>query len=280
MDSDGLIPTDLTEELLYANDEADDPPITSDEHLQEMDREARQNEVDRLKKIPAMEESTEEDVRSNNGYIISTKFLVCWKHQVQQGGWFRHARLVAWQFKASIDLEQTFAPTSMLVVNVFKSFMAMTLDIKDAFLVGEQPKEENAYVEPDGKVYRLVRCLPGQGTAASQWFNLFARARKDFGLTQDVMQPTLFMKDAEIYITVHVDDVFMVGKETVLKDFVKYLQEKMKWNVEEKGPFQMGERFHYLKREFKLLHDHCDVRCDYKQYESVAKDVRADRATE
>ena len=35
----------------------------------------------------------------------------------------------------------------------------------------------------------------------------------------------------------------------------------------------MGERFHYLKREFKLSHDHCDMRCDYKQYESVAKDV-------
>ena len=49
------------------------------------------------------------------------------------------------------------------------------------------------------------------------------------------MQPTLFMKDVEIYITVHVDDVFMVGKETALKNFVKYLQEKMKWNVEEKG---------------------------------------------
>lgn len=35
----------------------------------------------------------------------------------------------------------------------------------------------------------------------------------------------------------------------------------------------MGERFHYLKREFKLLSNRCDIRCDYKQYESVAEDV-------
>ena len=81
------------------------------------------------------------------------------------------------------------------------------------------------------------------------------------------------MKHREIYITVRVDDVFMVGREGALMDFVNFLQEKMKWNVEAKGPFRMGERFHYLKREFKLLEEQCDIRCDYKQYESISKDV-------
>ena len=38
----------------------------------------------------------------------------------------------------------------------------------------------------------------------------------------------------------------------------------------------MGERFHYLNREFKLLEEHCDIRCDYKQYESISKDVDID----
>ena len=279
---DELIPTELTEELLYTTEEADEPPITSDEHLMVMDKEARENEASRLKKIPVMEEANEEDVQSTGGYIISTKFVTCWKHRVEQGGWFRRARLVARQFKSSVDLEQTFAPTSMLVVpkllihlmlNVCKEFVAMTLDIKDAFLMAEQPKEERAFVDRDPKIYRLIRCLPGQRTAASQWFNMFANTAKAFGLSQDVMQPTLLMKHIEIYIAVHVDDVFMVGKEGALKDFINFLQEKMKWNVEEKGPFRMGERFHFLKREFKLLADHCDIRCDYKQYESISKDV-------
>ena len=103
-------------------------------------------------------------------------------------------------------------------------------------------------------------------TAASQWFQLFARAAKDFGLDQDVMQPTLLMKTKEIYITVHVDDVFMVGKEKNLRAFVNYLKEEMKWSVEEKGPFRSGETFHYLKRKFVLYDEWCDIRCDYRQY--------------
>lgn len=94
----------------------------------------------------------------------------------------------------------------------------MTLDIKDAFLMAEQPKEENAFVELEGKIYyRLVRCFPGQITAASQWFSLFAETAKEIGFIQDVMQPTLFMKHMEVYITVRVGDVFMVGKETACR---------------------------------------------------------------
>ena len=87
------------------------------------------------------------------------------------------------------------------------------------------------------------------------------------------MQPTLLMKPKEIYITVHVDDVFMVGKEKNLRAFVNHLKEKMKWSIEEKGPFRSGETFHYLKREFVMYNEWCDTRCDYKQYESLAKDM-------
>ena len=43
----------------------------------------------------------------------------------------------------------------------------------------------------------------------------------------------------------------------------------MKWSIEEKGPFRSGE----TKREFVLYNEWCDIRCDYKQYESLAKDV-------
>ena len=221
-------------------------------------------------------------MEKERGYIISTKFVLTWKHRLEQGGWFRRARLVARQFKSSVNIEQTFAPTSMLVVpkmlihlllNVCRDFVAMTLDIKDAFLMADQPKEEKAYVDVDNVIYKLVKCLPGQRTAASQWFQLFAKAARDFGLEQDVMQPTLFMKTKDIYITVHVDDVFMVGKEKSLRAFVNYLKEEMKWSVEEKGPFRSGETFHYLKREFVMYDDWCDIRCDYRQYESLAKDV-------
>ena len=44
--------------------------------------------------------------------------------------------------------------------------MVVTLDIKDAFLMAAQPTAENAYVQIDDRIYKLLRCLPGQRTAA------------------------------------------------------------------------------------------------------------------
>ena len=109
-----LIPDEINEELFagYGGEEDEDPPITSEEHLQVLDSEARKVEVQRMLDIPAMEESTREEVAECGGYFISTKFVQTWKHRVERGGWFRRARLVARQFKASVDIEQTFAPTS------------------------------------------------------------------------------------------------------------------------------------------------------------------------
>ena len=88
-----------------------------------------------------------------------------------------------------MDVEQTFAPTSLMIIpkmmihvllNVCAGFVAMTLDIKDAFLMADQPVEEKAFIKIDDKVFRLLRCLPGQRTAASQWFQMFSQACKEF----------------------------------------------------------------------------------------------------
>ena len=166
-----MVPEEANEELQMDEAEDEEPPITTDEHLKMSDYEVKKNEVDRMVSIPVMEEVNAEEVKNNGGYLISTKFVYCWKHRIERGGWFRRARLVARQFKSSVDMEQTFAPTSMLVIpkmlinlmlNVFKHFTAMTLDIKDAFLMAAQPEEEKAYVEVDDKIYRLIRCLPEQ----------------------------------------------------------------------------------------------------------------------
>ena len=130
-----------------------------------------------------------------------------------------------------------------LVVNIFTNFKAMTLDIKDAFLMAPQPADEVAFVRVDGRIFRLLRCLPGQRTAASQWFQLFARACTDFGMSQDAMQPTLMMMPGQLYLTVHVDDVFMVGTEEKLQQFVNYLKKEKEWSVEEKGSFPPQAHF-------------------------------------
>ena len=278
------IPEDVMEEEVWGcgSEEGDDPPEVSEEELEQLDIMAKDKEINRMLEMPAVVEVDAEEVEINGGYIISTKEVMCWKRRLDQGGWFRRARLVARQFRNSIQLEQAFAPTGMmclpkmllhLTLNVYVGFSVMTLDVKGAFLMSPQPAKERAYVRVNGRIFKLLRCLPGQRTAASQWFQHFAGACIEFGMKQDPMQPTLLYIPGELYLTVHVDDVFMVGITQRLRGFVNYLKEKKSWNVEEKGPFKPGERFHYLKREFTLRPHHCDERCDRKQYDGLEKDV-------
>lgn len=84
------MPEEVTEELMgYGGDEDDDPPEVSEAELTALDIEAKEKEIERTLKLPAMEESTEEDVTKENGYIISAKMVITWKHRLGQGGWFR-----------------------------------------------------------------------------------------------------------------------------------------------------------------------------------------------
>ena len=57
-------------------------------------------------------------------------------------------------------------------------------------------------------------------------------ACKEFNLDQDMMQPSLFMRQDNMYLTVHLDDVFMVGTPQILQEFVMFLKDKKKWKVE------------------------------------------------
>ena len=229
----------------YGGDEGDDPPEVSAEELEQLDKAARDTEIERMIKMPAMVETDQAEAQQTEGYIISTKVVLCWKHRVEQGGWFRRARLVARQFRNSVELDATFAPTSIIAIpkllihymlNVRREFVVVTLDINDAFLMAQQPLTENAFVQVDDRIFNLLRCLPGQRTAASQWFQLFATACREHGLEQDSMQPTLMFIRHLIYLKVNVDDVFIVGREDKVRDLARYFEEKQ-WNVEEKGPF-------------------------------------------
>ena len=60
------IPAELLEEEFIdcAGDENDDPPEVSPEHLQRLDEEARETELNRMLKIPAMVETNENEVKT------------------------------------------------------------------------------------------------------------------------------------------------------------------------------------------------------------------------
>ena len=264
------------EQAVFGGEEDDEPPFKSEEELERLDAEAKKVEVERMLQMPAMRKATKEEIEEEKGYVISTKVVYTWKHRLEKGGWFRRGRLVARQFKSSVEMEQTFAPTSMtlvprlmmfLMVNVMKTFQVMVLDVKDAFLMAMQPEQEKAYIDLDGELYKLIKCLPGQRTAASQWFNLFRSSSEEFGLEADVMQPTFMKKGKEMILTVHVDDVLLIGLPPVMEKYVKFLKEKKGWNIEAKGPFTIGEKFNYLKRQFDIREEGVVISCDTKHYE-------------
>ena len=79
-----------------------------------------------------------------------------------------------------------------------------TLDVKNAFLVVDQPPEENAFVVHAGKTYKLGKVLPGQRTAASRLFSEFKPRAQQDGLHGDKMQPSVFKNgNGRVVPTIH-----------------------------------------------------------------------------
>ncbi|CAJ1424319.1 unnamed protein product, partial [Effrenium voratum] len=242
------------------------------EEVQRMDAKAEEEEISRLKAMPALIELQPHEENDYND--ITTKMVITWKKREEKGGWFRRARLVARQFRWSIDVEDSFAPTSLMAIPRMLLHLAaccpehygvQVIDVKDAFLMVPQPEDERASVTYRGKRYKLVRCLPGQRTAANRWYIHFRDAAREFGMVDDVMQPTLMKLDRELYISLHVDDLLMVGTEEKRREFMEFLHDEVQ------GPFDIGECFEYLKRKIDRTYEGFVIRPDPKHIEDIAQ---------
>ena len=232
------------------------PPEVDEAELARLDVEAEEAEVSRLMEMGVLLPVEEME---DGGYSITTKMVTTWKHRKEKGGWFRRARLVARQYKWSVFTDEAFAPTSAYVVcklllqhaimDPKKMMSVYTVDVKDAFLMVPQPKEEKAYVMRGDKLYKLGRVLPGQRTAASRWYMCFRNKAEDFGLSVCVLQPSLMKKfDNSMCLTIHVDDLLLLGLDREIERFFRFL-ESGGWKLEAYGPFTPYEKFQYLKHK-------------------------------
>ena len=84
----------------------------------------------------------------------------------------------------------TFAPTSASIAPRLFAYILMQMqgawqltiaDVKDAFLMSQQPAGEKNTIRYRDKFSKLERCLPGQRTAAKQRFDLFHSTVKGLG---------------------------------------------------------------------------------------------------
>ena len=264
----------------WQGDDENHPPVVDEETMKKLDEKAEDEEIGRLLDIPVMTEITSEEGKSYN--MLSTRMVKVWKKRAEKHGWFRRARLVARQFKSSVDFEEsmTFAPTAASVIprlfvfillNVHPDWQIRVMDVKDAFLMAFQPEGERNAIEYRGRFFRLDRCLPGQRTAAKQWYELLKGVTLSLGGQADAAQPTLFrLKD--LLISVHVDDLIMVGSCEASEKYIRHLREVAKWKVEVEGPFyKNGDEFSYLKRKYNFVQDGCVVRADPLHIEKLAE---------
>ena len=261
------------------------PPEVDEEELAKLDAEACRHEEERLEKMGVIEKLKDNEEPEEGSYVLTSKMVITWKHRDEKGGWFRRARLVGRQFKWSVFAEDAFAPTSasvivrMLLRLQMKSGLALyTLDVKDAFLLMDQPEDEKALVVTANGTYRLKRNLPGQRNAAAQWFKGFCKVATEFGLVQDTMQPTMMKKPeapegsdtgGKLYLTIHVDDLLLVGDEPEVEKFISHMERKG-WKTEKRGPLYMGS-FSYLKREMELIEKGITIRPDKQHIKELAK---------
>ena len=266
-------------------DDADGPPDTYDEDLAELDEEAEIEEEKRLIKMGVLIKLEDGAQPEEGSYNITTKMVITWKHRQEKGGWFRRARLVARQYKWSVYTDDSFAPTSAYVILKLllhrcimdEKMVVHIADIKDAFLMVDQPEDEKATVTRRGVTYKLGKVLPGQRTAASQWFSNFKKKAEDYGMECDVMQPSLMRRkicdhsgSGRLYLTIHVDDLLMVGDEGEAEKFFEYLR-SFGWSLESQGPMEVGEKFEYLKRKMRMTENGVIIRPDTAHIDDIAK---------
>ena len=263
----------------WQGDDDDHPPEVDEATLARLDDNATDEEIARLESIPVMVQVTDQEAQELN--MITTRVVLVWKKRQEKQGWFRRARLVARQFRstAGYDEASTFAPTSASMVPRLMLQMILVLrpdweirvmDIKDAFLMAWQPEDEASGIIYKDKKYRLIRCLPGQRTAARQWYMLFRGVTEAHGGVADAMQPTLFRMN-DLLASVHVDDVLLVGGREASLRFIKHLKDQ-NWKLEVEGPFgKAGDEFSYLKRKYQLTEDGLVVRPDPKHVEELLK---------
>ena len=57
-----------------------------------------------------------------------------------------------------------------------------------------------------------------------------------------------------------------------MKRFVPFLDTEMKWSIEQKGDFGVGDRVTYLKKSCDFDRHGCVIRCDYKHYGALTRE--------
>ena len=246
-------------------DEKRGPPEVDEATLQSLDQAAAIEEIDRLRKMSVIEDH---DTYTGNELVLDTRQVFDWRYR--DGQWKRRCRLVAREFRSGAQsTEETFAPTSskyvvniLLILCLIHQLSILVCDIKDAFLTVPQRElvlvEVPSWIKCDGspQFWKLCRCLPGQRRAALHWNEFFESVVQQMGFIAFEPMPTVFRHtDRRVYLTIHVDDLLVIGSDFDCKWFLSELS--LHFNLKSSGPFSSTEpaEVQYLKKNIIITPD-------------------------
>ena len=240
-----------------------------------IDRIADRVELSRLCNMGVLVEGNMDNIDVSQS--LTSKFVYDWrlKDRKQPDGttckcWLRRSRLVAREYAFWEKRNDTYAPaTSTHILNLLPmmylqgltdvadenfnhddSLCLGTLDVKDAFLMVDQPSP--MLVTLLGQTFTVRRNLPGQRLGAKSWYwflREFLSSEMDFEWCKE--QPCL-ARNASCCIMVHVDDILFCGNRRYWqKTFLTKLAAKFKISHSELGG--IGSEISFLKRRIKRV---------------------------
>ena len=259
LDDDGY---DADEEVSDVQLESQGPPEMTDDEIAQLDREASLEELERLSNIGVISEYSNV---SGEEMILDTRLVYDWRFR--DGHWKRRARLVAREFRCGdASNEDTFSPTSskwiihmLLVVALVQQLSILIMDVKDAFLTVPQRDlvivQIPAWAQTEEMIsngvgyWKLLRCLPGQRRAALHWHEHFESTVNQLDFISFEGMVTVYKHRVKrMYITIHVDDLLVVGSH----DDCNWFKEQISkcFTVKSDGPYNIDDKWEcqYLKR--------------------------------
>ena len=118
--------------------------------------------------------------------------------------------------------------------------------------------EVPSWIKGEGspQFWKLCRCLPGQRRAALHWNEFFESVVQQMGFVAFEPMPTVFRHtDRRVYLTIHVDDLLVIGSDFDCKWFLKELS--LHFNLKSSGPFSSSDpaEVQYLKKNIIITPD-------------------------
>ena len=234
--------------------ESEGPPKLTEDELAQLDHDASLEELVRLSNMGVI---SEYGCKTGDEMVLDTRLVFDWRCRDKQ--WKRRARVVAREFgSGDASNEETFPPTSskwiihmFLVLALVQQLSVLVMDVKDAFLT--VPQRDLVIIEIP------TWAKSNDMKAALRWHEHFESTVSKFNFIPFEGMVTVYKHKTKcMYITIHVDDLLVIGSQDDCEWFKSEISKC--FTVKSEGPYSLDERWErqYLKPTLICNNWNCD----------------------